>query len=158
MPVLIRPALPADISHVAELLLESAQAQGSPSSLVIDEQSLMRDGFGSQPRFHLLVAEVDQRLVGLALYFFNYSTWISTKGLYLEDLYVSAESRRHGVARDLMRRLAKIAKDEGCGRFQWMVLRSNQSAIGFYESLGAKIAEDWRLMQLYADDIQKLAD
>ena len=124
----------------------------------MDAAALLRDGFGEQPRFYLMVAESNGRLVGVALYFFNYSTWVSTKGLYLEDLYVAPAFRRRGVARDLMRRLARIAQQEGCGRFQWMVLRANQPAIRFYESLDAKLLEDWRLMQMYADGIHRLAE
>ena len=155
--MLIRPAIPADLPVVAELLLASAIDQGSRESLVVDADLLLRDGFGPQPRFHLLVAEEDARRIGLALYFFNYSTWISTRGLYLEDLYVAPDFRRRGVARDLMRRLAQIAKQEGCGRFQWSVLRSNQSAIRFYESLGAHLAEEFRWMGMYGDEIARLA-
>jgi GNAT superfamily N-acetyltransferase len=158
MSVVIRPAVPADVPRVAELLLESAIVQGSPGSLVVDAESLLRDGFGPQPRFHLLVAESDQRLAGLALYFFNYSTWISTKGLYLEDLYVSPEFRRHGIARNLMRRLAQVAKQEACGRFQWSVLRSNHSAIRFYQSVGAHVAEEWAWMGMYGNEIKRLAE
>ena len=157
MSVVIRPAVPADIPAVAELLLASATDQCSPESLVVDADSLLRDGFGPQPRFQLLVAEADQRLVGLALYFFNYSTWISTKGLYLEDLYVVPDQRRRGVARDLMRRLAQIAKHEGCGRFQWSVLRFNKAAIRFYESVGAHVAEEFAWMGMYGDEISRLA-
>jgi ribosomal protein S18 acetylase RimI-like enzyme len=77
--------------------------------------------------------------------------------LYLEDLYVRPEYRRRGVAGAMMRRLARIARENGCGRFQWLVLRSNEAAIRFYRSLGAKVADDWALMQLYADDIERLA-
>ena len=157
MSVTIRTAVPGDLPTVAELLLASATDQGSPESLVVDADSLLRDGFGERPRFHLLVAEDGVRLVGLALYFFNYSTWISTNGLYLEDLYVVPEFRRRGVARDLMRRLAQIAVQERCGRFQWSVVRSNTGAIRFYESVGAHLGEQWTWMGMYGDEIQRLA-
>jgi GNAT superfamily N-acetyltransferase len=153
----IRRGTPDDTHDVLELLAKSAVAQGSPGSLCVDVETLLRDGFGDQPRFYLLIAEIEHRTVGLALYFFTYSTWISTNGLYLEDLYVEPEYRRLGIARGLMRELAKIARDAGCGRFQWLVLRSNAAAIRFYESLGAGIAEPWALMQLYRDDIERLA-
>jgi ribosomal protein S18 acetylase RimI-like enzyme len=152
----IRPGVPADVEAVAKLLYNSAVDQGSPGSLCVDAASLLRDGFGEQPRFFLLVAEADKRLVGLGLYFFNYSTWASTNGLYLEDLYVEPEFRRRGVARALVRQLARIAAENGCGRFQWLVLRSNQGAIRFYESLGAKVAEGWALMQMYGEDIKRM--
>lgn len=157
MSLVIRPAAPADIPAVADLLRASAVDQGSASSLVVDVESLLRDGFGEQPRFYLLVAESDGGLAGVALYFFNYSTWISTRGLYLEDLYVAPAFRRRGVARELMRRLARVAREEGCGRFQWSVLLSNQSAIRFYESIGAHLAQEWTWMGMYGEEIDRLA-
>ena len=155
--ILIRHATAEDVRIILELLYKSAEAQGSPASLCVDAASLLRDGFGQQPRFHVLIAEAGGRAVGLALYFFTYSTWVSTNGLYLEDLYVEPEYRRHGIARALMVDLAKIARDKGCGRFQWSVLRANQDAIRFYESLGAKIMEQWALMQLYREGVERLA-
>ena len=156
-PFVIRPGIPEDVHNIFDLLARSAEAQGSPGSLCVDVESLLHDGFGEQPRFHVLIAASDGHAVGLALYFFTYSTWVSTKGLYLEDLYVEPEYRRQGIARALMLELAKIARDNGCGRFQWSVLRSNDDAIRFYESLGGKLMEQWRLMQLYRDDIELLA-
>lgn len=155
--IVIRPGTPDDVHAVAELLAESAAAQGSAASLCVDAGALLRDGFGDHPRFHLLVAEVGQRVAGVALYFFNYSTWISTKGLYLEDLFIVPGHRRQGLARAMMQKLAQIARDCGCLRFQWLVLRSNEPAVRFYESLGARTAEGWTLMQLVGDDIERLA-
>ena len=155
--VRIRPAVAGDVPTILALLAKSAEAQGSPSSLCVDAESLLRDGFGPQPRFHALLAEADGRPAGLALYFFQYSTWISTNGLYLEDLYVEPEFRRRGVARHLMCELARIARDHDCGRFQWLVMRTNESAIRFYESVGAKVAEDWSLMYVLRDGIEHLA-
>ena len=154
---IIRQGKPEDVELILELLSKSAEAQGSPGSLCVDVESLLRDGFCARPRFYVLIAECDRHAVGLALYFFTYSTWVSTNGLYLEDLYVEPKYRRHGIARALMRELAKIAHDNGCGRFQWAVLRSNEAAIRFYESLGGRIMEQWALMQLYGDGIERLA-
>jgi len=78
------------------------------------------------------------------VYFFTYSTWTSINGLFLEDLYVAAAWRRHGIARAIVTALTRVAHTAGCRRFQWLVLRSNQAAIRFYESLGAETADDWR--------------
>jgi ribosomal protein S18 acetylase RimI-like enzyme len=155
--VVIRPAVADDVPAILTLLANSAEAQGSPSSLCVDAKSLLRDGFGPQPRFHALLAKVNDRPAGLALYFFQYSTWISTNGLYLEDLYVEPEYRRRGIARALMRELARIARDNDCGRFQWLVMATNESAIRFYESVGAEVAEDWSLMYVLRDGIERLA-
>jgi GNAT superfamily N-acetyltransferase len=156
--VVIRPGTPADVQPVAKLLYDLAVSQGSGEALCVDAEALVRDAFGQHPRVHLLIAESDHQLAGVALYFFNYSTWFSTRGLYLEDLFVVPEYRRRGVARAMMQRLARIAHDEKCGRFQWMVLRSNETAIRFYESLGAELHADWAPMMIHADGIQRLAE
>jgi GNAT superfamily N-acetyltransferase len=146
--VSVRAAMPADVPRIYEMLCASAHDQGFPDEMAVTEQDLLEDGFGPAPRFFALIAEVSGAAAGLALYFFNYSTWGSRLGLYLEDLYVSREHRRAGVARALLARLAEIAKAEGCGRFQWMVHRGNERAIRFYESFGAVAAPDWIMMNL----------
>jgi GNAT superfamily N-acetyltransferase len=94
-----------------------------------------------------LIAEQDGNAVGLALYFFIYSTWTSREGLYLEDLYVRPECRKQGIARELMRELARVAQQNGCGRMIWLVLRGNP-AVKFYRRLGAAALEDWMPMQI----------
>jgi len=154
---IIRAAEPGDVDAIALLLAASAEAQGCRDSLCVNAEALLRDGFVSRPRFHLLVAESSTGIVGLALYFFTYSTWTSVNGLYLEDLYVDPGSRRQGIARALMAELAGIAVNAGCRRFQWVVLRSNGPALRFYESLGAEGAHDWLLMQLRGDGLDRLA-
>ena len=156
--VVIRPGVPDDVHAVAKLLFDLAVSQGSGEALCVDSEALLRDAFGERPRVHLLIAESGNEIAGVALYFFNYSTWFSTRGLYLEDLFVLPAYRHRGVGRAMMRHLARIAGDEKCGRFQWLVLRSNETAIRFYESLGAKLIDDWAPMMIYADGIQKLAE
>lgn len=146
--IIIRAARPDDVDAMARLLLESAESQNARESLCVDAADLLRDGFGDAPRFHALVAEVSGRIVGLALYYFNFSTWTSINGLHLEDLYVERAWRRSGVAAALMRELVDVAIRHHCRRFQWFVLRSNEDARRFYESLGAKTLENWAFMQL----------
>jgi GNAT superfamily N-acetyltransferase len=155
--VVIRPGTPADVEAVAKLVYDLAASQGSADALCVDADALLRDAFAERPRVHLLIAESEHQIAGVALYFFNYSTWFSTRGLYLEDLFVVSEYRRRGVARAMMQRLARIARDEKCGRFPWMVLRSNETAIRFYESVGAELHADWAPMMILADGIQTLA-
>ncbi|HZU22244.1 MAG TPA: GNAT family N-acetyltransferase [Terriglobales bacterium] len=155
--MLIRPASPHDAAAIYSLLCESAHEQGGEESLCASEQNLVQDGFGPQPAFWVLVAEEEGRAIGLALYFFIYSTWTSRKGLYLEDLYVRPEFRRRGVARRLMRALAQAAKQNGCGRMIWLVLRSNP-AVGFYQGLGAEALEHWMPMQMKQQEIDSLTD
>ena len=146
--IAIRTARADDVPAMFAMLQASAAEQGHPQDLCVDVESLRADGFGVSPRFHALVAERDGQPAGLALYFFTYSTWTSRNGLYLEDLYVRLESRRHGVARALMARLRGIADEHQCGRFQWIVKRENAAAVRFYESLGAEALPAWQLMAL----------
>ena len=143
----IRDAGQHDVARIAELLADSADSQGSREALCVDAGAL-REGFGDQRRFRALVAESTGEIVGVAVYCFTFSTWTSINGLYLEDLYVDSAWRRRGIARGLMLRLARIAIDNDCRRFQWFVLRSNDAAITFYESFGAAAAHDWIPMEL----------
>jgi GNAT superfamily N-acetyltransferase len=145
-PISIRPARADEAPLVLEMLRATSVEQGNEHELCVDLNAVREDGFGAAPRFHVLIAECDARAAGLALYFFNYSTWISRNGLYLEDLYVRPEFRRQGVARALMRRLEAIAHEQGCGRLQWVVLRNNTAAVKLYESLGAHALPEWQLM------------
>lgn len=95
--------------------------------------------------------------VGFALYFYNFSTFLTRRGLYLEDLFVVEDARRRGYGRAIIRHLARKALDEGCGRFDWSVLDWNQPAIDFYEGLGAEVMPDWRICRLSGDALQKAA-
>jgi GNAT superfamily N-acetyltransferase len=128
------------------MLRASAADQGFLQSLAVTEADLLEDGFGPQPRFHCVLAEVDQLPAGMALYFFTYSTWVSRNGLYLEDLYVDGQFRRAGVARALLDHLTGVAKEARCGRMQWLVHRANTSAIALYRWFGAQSLDDWILM------------
>lgn len=144
----IRDARAEDVEAIVRLLSASAEEQGALGALCVDADTLRREGFGPARRFHTLVAEAGGELVGLALYYFTFSTWTSVNGIHLEDLYVLPAWRRRNVARILMVRLAGIAAAEGCRRFDWFVLKANAGARRFYESLGAAVAEDWSIMQL----------
>jgi GNAT superfamily N-acetyltransferase len=147
-PVTLRPATAADAPAVHDMLRATAREQGNEHELCVTVDQVRDDGFGPSPRFHVLLAEVEGRMGGMALYFFDYSTWTSRNGLYLEDLYVYPESRRRGVARALMTRLAAIAREHGCGRMNWVVMRGNDPAIAFYKSLGAERLDEWPLWKL----------
>jgi GNAT superfamily N-acetyltransferase len=150
-----------------EMLRASAVEQGFPNSLAVTEADLLEGGFGPCPRFHCAIAEPlaaaltgasargagravsggqERTPAGMALYYFVYSSWVSRIGLYLEDLYVDPKFRRAGVARELLHHLESIAKQEGCGRMQWLVHRANANAIRLYESCGAKKLDEWIMM------------
>jgi len=146
--VVVRPARAEDVPFLFEMLHASGVEQGHPEQLAVDVESLRADGFGPSPRFHVLIAEDAGVPAGVALYYFNYSTWVARDGLYLEDLFVDRAHRRRGVARALMSRLGEIARERGCGRVQWLVLHDNAPAIRFYEALGASMLEEWRVMMI----------
>lgn len=155
MTVNVRAAGLADVPALFDMLNESARDQGFPDEVAVTVEDLRRDGFGSAPLFRALIAEVGPMPAGMAIFFHNYSTWGSRLGLYLEDLYVRPEHRRFGVARALLRRLAILAEEEGCGRLQWVVHRANASAIRLYEAFGARALEDWKLMSVKGAALQQ---
>lgn len=153
----IRDAVEGDVAIIHRMLRDSAIAQGSEEKLCATPDNLLEDGFGPQPRFHCVLAELDGKPVGLALYFFIYSTWSSRSSLYLEDLYVDPAARRHGVGRALMRRLARVALEAGCRQARWVVLRENAAAVTLYEAIGAHRQPDWSLMLMDEDALSNLA-
>jgi len=140
------------------MLRESAADQGEPDAVIVSEEELQKDLFGQTPRAHALVAESEGTCAGLALYFFNYSTWTSRLGMYLEDLYVRPKHRGSGLARRIMVELARIAVEADCGRLHWTVLRSNYRATRFYKKIGAHLYEDWAPMYLTGDALRILAN
>lgn len=154
---MLRDARVEDVPVILAMLRDSAAEQGFPDSLAVTEADLAADGFGPTQRFHVLLAELDGRPAGMALYFFNYSTWGSRMGLYLEDLYVDSSFRKRGVARALLVGLARIAIEHQCGRFQWVVHAANTAAVKLYESTGAEALVEWQLMSLKGEAIARLA-
>ena len=153
----IRPAQPADAPLILALIRELAAYEREPDAAIATEEDLLRDGFGPQSYFECLIAEEDSQPAGFALYFFNYSTWRGRPGLYLEDLFVRPEFRGKGIGKALLVRVAAVAVERGCGRLQWQVLDWNQTAIDFYQSLGARFLDEWRTMRLTDEALLKLA-
>ena len=125
--------------------------------VVATEDDVRRELFGEKSVIRAVVAWEDDKPVGFALYFFNFSTFLTRRGLYLEDLYVTPKCRGKGYGKQLMRHLARVAKQEGCGRFEWSVLDWNEPAIGFYESLGATVMLDWRICRLTGEALDRFA-
>jgi GNAT superfamily N-acetyltransferase len=125
---------------------------------VVATQDLVRDAlFGARPYAEAIVATVEGRTIGFALFFHNFSTFLAKPGIYLEDLFVMPEYRGKGVGKQLFREIAKIAVDRGCGRFEWSVLDWNAPSIAFYEKMGAKAQSEWTVMRLSGDELHKLA-
>lgn len=156
MTYLIRPATATDASAVLALVRELAEFEQLMHEVVADAD-LLRDAFASG-QCEALLAEADGNAVGLALYFHNFSTFLARRGLYLEDLYVKPAFRKHGIGRALLSRLAQIAIDRGCGRFEWAVLDWNVDAMRFYESLGAKPIKEWVICRLTGASLRDLAN
>jgi GNAT superfamily N-acetyltransferase len=144
----IRAAQPEDASLILDFIHRLAEYEREPDAVVATESDLLRDGFGPQPLFRCVIADWDGKPAGFAFFFFNYSTWLGKPGLYLEDLFVSPEMRGHGIGKALLQHLAQIAVAENCYGMRWQVLEWNEPAIKFYDSLGAKVMEEWETMAM----------
>ena len=155
--LVIRKALAADVPQIRALIRELAAYERAPAEAVATEESLLRDGFGAQPRFGCLMAEWQGAVCGFALYFHNYSTWRGQRGMYLEDLFVRPAFRGKGAGKALFVELARIAVAEGCGRFDWQVLDWNTPSIEFYLRLGAASKKEWLSMRLEGEALERLA-
>ncbi len=154
--LVIRPATPDDIPLILEFIRELAAYEREPEAAVAREEDLRRDGWGPEPKFRVLIADWERRPAGFALFFYNYSTWQGRPGLYLEDLFVRPEFRGRGIGKALLVRLARLAVEEGCGRFQWQVLDWNQPSIDFYEARGAKKMTQWVTMRVEGRALEEL--
>jgi GNAT superfamily N-acetyltransferase len=122
-----------------------------------NDEKVDRALFGPRPYAEALIAEEGGRPVGFALFFHNFSTFLAQPGIYLEDLFVEPEQRGKGVGRALLGRLAEIAVERDCGRLEWAVLDWNESAIRFYEKLGARPNAEWTVYRLTGDSLRALA-
>lgn len=154
----IRPASPADVPVILELIRGLAEYEkASPAEVTADEPTLRASLFGEKPAAEVLLACLGDDPVGLALFFHNFSTWRGKPGLYLEDLFVRPEMRGRGYGKALLIELARIARARGCPRLEWAVLDWNQSAIEFYKSLGAVPLHEWTIFRLTTDEIERLS-
>jgi GNAT superfamily N-acetyltransferase len=141
--LVIRPAVPDDAVAIRQHIYDLALYEKAPEKVEISIEDIKRDGFGQRPYFEVVLAEWSGQAAGFALFFPNYSTWQGKAGLYLEDLFVKPEFRGKGIGLGLFRKLAAIAADRGWGRYQWSCLDWNETAIHFYEKLGAKATREW---------------
>ena len=156
-PYTIRPAVRADILELLRLIRELAIYEKLEHQAVGTEAKLAEALFGSKPVCEALIVDRDGRSVGFALFFTTFSTFLCQPGLYLEDLFVEPESRRLGIGEALLRRLAALAVERGCGRFEWHVLDWNEPSIRFYESMGATLMPDWVLVRVAGPALAALA-
>jgi GNAT superfamily N-acetyltransferase len=147
----VRPARPDDVPVVLSLVRELADYERSLDSVQATEADLQAALFGDAPAAYCHVADVDGEVVGFALWFLNFSTWIGTHGIYLEDLYVRPSARGTGLGRALLASLVEIANQRGYGRVEWSVLNWNVDAQGFYRSIGAVPMDGWTVWRLDGD-------
>jgi GNAT superfamily N-acetyltransferase len=155
--LLIRAAAVSDVPLLLKFSREFAEYERQPGAVVIEEETLIKDGFGSQPKFRSLIAEWDGQAVGYALFFGIYSSF-KGPGIFLEDLFVREAFRGRGIGRALLRQVARIARQEGSYGIRWEVLGWNESAIKFYKSLGGQFFDEWKQVVLEADALSRLAD
>jgi len=154
--VVIRAAKADDAGTLLRLIRELAEFEELSDQVRASEADLIREGFGPVPRYEALLAELDGRAVGFALYFHNYSTFTGRPGLYLEDVFVAQTARGRGIGRKLMARLAAIAVERNCARLDLWVLHWNP-ARRFYDMLGMRQMSDWLPYRLDGPELTKLA-
>ena len=134
-----------------------AEYEREPNAVTATEADLLEHGFGENPYYFCIIAELDGVPAGFSLYFYDYSTWLGRPGLYLEDLFVLPQHRGVGVGKALLQRLAAIALEKGCARMKWEVLDWNTPAIDFYNAMGAELQKEWLNVRLSGDALRRLA-
>lgn len=156
---MIRPATPADVPVLIELVGDLAEYEKAREQAIATEADLAAALFGADPAAfaHLACDDTTGQPVGFALWFLNFSTWRGRHGIYLEDLYVSPRARGHGHGRAMLAELARIATERGYWCLQWWVLHWNTPSIDFYISLGAVAQDEWMVYRLSGGALQRLA-
>jgi GNAT superfamily N-acetyltransferase len=152
---MIRPAVEADVPVIRQLIVELAEFENL--TVAATEASLREHLFGSRRYAEVLLAEERGVVVGFAIFFHNYSTFVGKPGIYLEDLFVRPEHRKQRHGKALIVEVAKIALERGCGRLEWAVLNWNESAIHFYRSIGAQPLDEWTTYRLTGEALASAA-
>lgn len=153
----VRAAELRDVAPMVQMIRELAAFEQLEHLVQVTPEKLRPHLFGEKPVAEAMVAEVDGKAIAFALYFTNFSTFLAQPGLYLEDLYVQPAHRAKGVGEALLTRLAALAAERGCGRFEWSVLDWNANAIRFYERMGATVMPDWRICRISGAALQAFA-
>jgi GNAT superfamily N-acetyltransferase len=157
--VTIRPATPADIPLLYELIVALAVYEREPDAVTGTQEMLAAALFGEPPRHaEAMIAEVDGDTAGFALFHGTFSTWECNAGIWLEDLFVVEHHRRDGVGGALLRHLAALTVDRGCARLEWAALTWNTPALDFYDKLGAERMEGWRMHRLEGASLRGVAE
>ena len=165
-PFILRAAELRDVAAIVQMIRDLAEFEQLGHLVQVTPEKLRPQLFGEKPAAEALVAELGGggsggsgggAVVAFALFFTNFSTFLAQPGLYLEDLYVRPEHRGQHIGKALLTRLAALAVERGCGRFEWSVLDWNESAIRFYENVGATVMPDWRICRVTGDRLAALA-
>jgi len=157
MPLKIEPATERDLPAIVHLVRQLARYEKLEHAMVASHDDFRQALFGEERNAHALMAFVDDAPVGFALYFYNFSTFVGKRGIYLEDIFVEPEHRGRGIGSALLKHLARVAKEQNCGRVEWSVLTWNQPSIDFYHRLGAITLDDWRTFRLHGEPLERLA-
>ena len=153
----IRPIQKKDLCDVLDLIKELAVYEKEPDAVEIDEQDLAKSAFGNPPDFSCLVAEVNEQVLGMALFYHRFSTW-KGKSIHLEDLIVTKKYRQQGIGKALFEAVLHEAHQQKLKRVEWVVLDWNRSAIDFYKKYQATIFDDWRTVQIDEENLKKFAN
>ena len=153
----IRSASPDDAALILNFIIELARYEKAEHHVQATENSILESLFSENASAKALICTLDETPIGYAVYFFNYSTWLGKNGLYLEDLYISPESRNCGAGKFVLQHLARLAVENNCGRFEWCVLDWNEPAIKFYEKIGAEPQKEWIIYRLTGDALKSFA-
>ncbi len=150
-----RFAVREDVPLILSFIRQLAEYEGM-SRQVVATEALLEEWIFRQGKAEVIFAETEGKVVGFALFFHNFSTFLGRAGIYLEDLFVLPEHRGHGVGKALLEELARIARQRDCGRLEWWCLDWNAPAIGFYRSLGARPMDEWTVFRVDGETLKKL--
>jgi GNAT superfamily N-acetyltransferase len=153
----IRPAVAADVPMIVGFVRNLAHYEKLEDQVEVTDALLADALFGPRANLFGLIADVNGVAAGYALFFYNFSSFVGRRGLYLEDLYVDPGHRRHGIGKAMFQYLAQRAVEDGCGRFEWAVLNWNAPALKFYKSIGAVPLSEWQTQRLAGEALHKLA-
>ncbi|HAX76571.1 MAG TPA: GNAT family N-acetyltransferase [Cyanobacteria bacterium UBA11372] len=154
---LVRPATPSDVPVLFDLIVALAEYEKLSHAVTGSPASLEEHLFGKRTYAEAILAELEGQAVGFALFFHNYSTFLTKPGIYLEDIFVLPQYRGQGIGKALLSYIAKLAVERGCGRLEWSVLDWNSPAIAFYQRMGASILEEWRICRVTGASLTELA-
>lgn len=146
--LIVRPAAAHDAATIMQFIIDLAVYEKAVEEVIATEQHILSTLFGDNPKAFGLIAEIEGKPVGFAVYFFSYSTWLGKYGIYLEDLFVSLDQRGAGAGKALLKELAEIAVAKDCGRIEWSVLDWNEPSIQFYKAMGAEPKDGWTVYRL----------